>query len=41
MRKAQRKKEKRIHGYSFLYVVGGVCMVISIVFMVLFYRLYR
>ena len=36
-----RKKEKKITGYGFLFVCGGVCMAVAIVFMVLFYRLYR
>ena len=35
-----RKKEKRITGFGFLFLVGGVCMAIAIVFMVLFYRIY-
>lgn len=35
-----RKKEKRITGFGFLFLVGGVCMAIAILFMVLFYRIY-
>ena len=35
-----RKKEKRMSGYGFLFLCGGVCMAIAIVFMVLFYRIY-
>ena len=35
-----RKKEKRITGYGFLFLVGGVCMAIALVFMALFYRIY-
>lgn len=35
-----RKKEKRIPGYGFLFLVGGVCMAVAIVFLVLFYRIY-
>ena len=35
-----RKKEKRIPGYGFLFLCGGVCMAIAIVFLVLFYRIY-
>lgn len=36
-----RKKEKKITGYGFLFFWGGVCMAIAIVFMILFYGLYR
>lgn len=34
------KKEKRITGYGFLFLCGGVCMAIALVFMLLFYRIY-
>lgn len=33
----QRKKEKRIKGYGFLFVVGGVWMALALLFMILFY----
>lgn len=33
----QRKKEKRIKGYSFLFVAGGVFTAVGIVFLVLFH----
>ena len=33
----QRKKEKRVKGYGFLFVVGGAWMVLALVFMILFY----
>ncbi len=36
-----RKREKKVTGYGFLFVCGGVCMALAIVFLVLFYRLYR
>ncbi len=36
-----RKRQKKVTGYGFLFVCGGVCMALAIVFMVLFYRLYR
>ena len=36
-----RKKEKKITGYGFLFAWGGGCMAAAIVFLVLFYRLYR
>lgn len=36
----QRKREKRIRRYGFLFVVGGVSLAISVLFMILFYRLY-
>lgn len=38
----QRKKEQgQVKGYGFLFVVGGISLAIAIVFMILFYRLYR
>lgn len=36
----ERRKGKRIIGYGFLYLVGGICMAVALVCMVLFYRLY-
>ena len=36
----QRKNEKRVKGYGFLFIVGGACMLIAVVFMILFYHLY-
>lgn len=36
----QERKEKRLHGYGFLFVVGGAFMAVSFVFMALFYSLY-
>ena len=35
-----RKKEKKVSGYGFLFICGGVCMAIAIVFLILFYRVY-
>lgn len=35
-----RKKEKQFSGYGFLFLCGGVCMAIALVFMALFYRIY-
>lgn len=35
----ERRRENRLTGYGFLYVVGLVCMVVSAVFMILFYSL--
>lgn len=37
----QRKKEKRATGFGFLFVVGGVCMALAMIFLLLFYRLYN
>ena len=37
----ERKRQKRASGYGFLFVVGGVCMAIALVFMVLFYSIYE
>ena len=36
----ERRKENRVKGYGFLYLVGAGCMVIALVFMVLFYSIY-
>ena len=36
----ERKRGKRPTGYGFLFVVGGVCLAIALVFMFLFYQLY-
>ena len=35
-----RRRENRVRGYGFLYLVGGGCMAIALVFMVLFYSIY-
>ena len=37
---ARYKTEKQITGYGFLFLVGGVCMALALVFMALFYRIY-
>lgn len=34
------KSEKRISGYGFFFVVGGVCMALTLVFLMLFYSAY-
>lgn len=36
----ERRRSKKTNGYGFLFVVGGVCMAIALVFMILFYQLY-
>lgn len=36
----ERHREKRLKGYGFLFISGGVTMVVAIVFMILFYNLY-
>lgn len=36
-----RKREKRVTGYGFLFVVGGICLAAALVFMVLFYSIYQ
>lgn len=36
----ERRKGKKVTGYGFLFLVGGVCLAAAVVFMVLFYRLY-
>lgn len=35
-----RHKEKQITGYGFLFICGGICMGIALIFMALFYQLY-
>lgn len=37
----EQHRKKKITGYGFLYVCGGVCLAVAAVFMVLFYRRYR
>lgn len=37
----QRKRENRTTGFGFLFVVGGVCMALALLFLFLFYRLYN
>lgn len=37
----ERKREKRVHGYGFLFVSGAVFMVIALVFLILFYSIYE
>lgn len=36
----ERRRDNRVKGYGFLYVVGASCMAIAGVFMALFYSLY-
>lgn len=36
----QRHRQKKLTGYGFLFVCGGVCMAIALVFLILFYRVY-
>ena len=36
----QRHSQKKVTGYGFLFVCGGVCMAIAVVFLILFYRVY-
>ena len=36
-----RRRENRVKGYGFLYLVGGGCLAIALVFMVLFYGIYE
>ena len=33
----ERRQKKKITGFGFLYITGSVCLVISMVFMILFY----
>lgn len=36
----QERKGKKVAGFGFLFVVGGICMAAALIFMLLFYRLY-
>ena len=36
----ERKREKRIKGYGFLFLSGGMTMAVAVVLMILFYRRY-
>lgn len=36
----QGKRGRNIHGFGFLFVVGGICMVIAAIFYGLFYTVY-
>ena len=35
-----RRKEKKITGFGFVFVVGGVCLVVALIFFALFYTVY-
>ncbi len=35
----ERRREKPLHGFAFLFVTGGVCMAVALVFMALFYSI--
>ncbi len=37
----QRKRDKRVGGFGFLFVVGGALMAFALLFMFLFYRAYN
>ena len=37
----ERRRENRVTGYGFLYLVGAAFMVIALIFMALFYSLYN
>lgn len=37
----RKRQQGRVKGYGFLFVVGGISLAIAIIFMILFYRLYR
>ena len=36
----ERRRANRVRGYGFLYLVGTGCMMVSLVFMALFYSIY-
>lgn len=36
----ERHNQKKVTGYGFLFILGGVCMAVAIVFLILFYRIY-
>lgn len=37
----QRHKGKKVTGFGFLFVIGGACMAIALIFMALFYYYYQ
>ena len=37
----ERRREKRVKGYGFLYVVGAAFLAVALIFMALFYSLYN
>ena len=37
----ERRRENRVKGYGFLYVVGIGCMAVALIFMALFYGIYN
>ena len=37
----RKREEGKVKGYGFLFIVGGISLAIAIIFMILFYRLYR
>ena len=37
----ESRREKRVRGYGFLYIVGAAFMVVALIFMALFYSLYN
>jgi hypothetical protein len=37
----ERRRENRVRGYGFLYIVGIGCMAVAFVFMILFYGIYN
>ena len=37
----ERRRENRVKGYGFLYLVGAACMAVSLIFMALFYGIYN
>ena len=37
----ERRRENRVRGYGFLYLVGAGCMAVSVVFLILFYGIYN
>lgn len=37
----ESRREKRVKGYGFLFIVGGICMAVALVFLALFYSVYQ
>lgn len=37
----EERREKRLKGYGFLFIAGGILMAVAIVFLVLFYTVYE
>lgn len=37
----EERRGKKVKGYGFLFIVGGICMAVALVFLILFYCLHQ